>query len=106
MIRIRKGDLYVVQNFKHFKKADGTRYYIPDEYQESFGAGIESSHILIKKLAANKFNGTNDWTSVLIHQIQSMDFNKKGGFSSTLRPWCGKVGCRVVFLLAKPWRAK
>ena len=102
MIRIRKGDLYVVQNFKHFKKADGTRYYIPDEDQESFGAGIESSHILIKKLAANKFNGTNDWTSVLIHQIQSMDFNKglleiflDGDFDNPVYVYKGEMGIKT-----------
>ena len=102
MIRIRKGDLYVVQNFKHFKKADGTRYYLPDEDQESFGAGIESSHILIKKLAANKFNGTNDWTSVLIHQIQSMDPNKglleiflDGNFDNPTYIYKGEMGIKT-----------
>jgi len=102
MIRIRKGDLYVVQNFKHFKKADGTRYYIPYQEQEIFGAGIESSHILIKKLAANEFNGTDDWTSVLIHQIQSMDFNKglleiflDGNFDNPAYVYKGEMGIKT-----------
>ena len=88
MIRIRNGNLYIAQYFKHYdlasrtntgpieKTSNGTRYYITDEYQSSFGAGRESSHVLLKKLEANEFNGTNDWTSLLIHQVQSMDPNK------------------------------
>ena len=89
MLRIRQGNLYIAQYFKHFNKADrtntgpivetsnGTRYYISDEHSSSFNGGKEASHILLKKLEANEHNGTNDWTSVLIHQVQSMD-HKKG----------------------------
>ena len=88
MVRIRNGNLYIAQWFKHYdlasrkntgpivKTSNGTRYYLDDDNLSSFGAGEESSHTLLKKFEANEFNGANDWTSLLIHQVQSMDPNK------------------------------
>lgn len=85
MIRIRNSNLYVAQWFKHYdiesrkntgsiiETSNGARYYVDQDNQSAFGAGEESSHTLLKKFEANEFNGTNDWTSLLIHQVQSMD---------------------------------
>ena len=79
MLRFRGSDLYIVQYFKHydlnFKDNDG-EWKIKRATLDPETTSWKQTHTLLKKFDANEFKGSNEWTSVMIHHVQSNQRDK------------------------------
>ena len=77
MLRFRDSGLHIVQYFKHYDvnfKDDDGEWKIKRAILDPESTSWKQTHTLLKKFEANEFKGSNEWTSVMIHHVQS---NKK-----------------------------